>query len=212
MVVAKNGHIIRVEDIATVTRSQKTPESEVAIIDGEPGVIVAARMEPTLRVDQWTARAKATIESFERDLPSNVNVTILFDQQGYTTTRLVDLGESLLIGFTLILIVLFITLGVRAAILVAIALPLTCMLTLSLMKMTAIPINQMSVTGLIVALGIMVDNAVVMVDTIQSYRLKDRLGRGDNKGHLAFMGSAVRLNAHHHSRLCSNLPDARRHR
>ncbi|GAL31782.1 cobalt-zinc-cadmium resistance protein CzcA [Vibrio maritimus] len=46
------------------------------------------------------------------------------------------------------------------------------MITLSLMKMTGIPINQMSVTGLIVALGIMVDNAVVMVDTIQSYRLK----------------------------------------
>lgn len=55
---------------------------------------------------------------------------------------------------------------------VAIALPLTSMLTLLLMKFTGIPINQMSVTGLIVALGIMVDNAVVMVDTIQSYRLK----------------------------------------
>lgn len=172
LLVAKNGHIIRVEDVATVTRSQKTPESELAIIDGHPGVVIAARMEPELRVDQWTARAKTVINQFERDLPSNIKVTLLFDQQGYTTTRLVDLGKSLLIGFSLILIVLFVTLGVRAAILVAIALPLTCMITLSLMKMTGIPINQMSVTGLIVALGIMVDNAVVMVDTIQSYRLK----------------------------------------
>ncbi|PMM52008.1 efflux RND transporter permease subunit [Vibrio splendidus] len=166
------GHIIRMEDIASVKRGEKTPQDQIAIIDGEPGVIVAARMHPDLRVDSWTSRANALISKFEQELPSNVKVTVLFNQQGYTETRLDDLGKSLMIGFVLILIVLFVTLGVRAAILVAISLPLTSLLTLSIMKMTGVPINQMSVTGLIVALGIMVDNAVVMVDTIQAYRLK----------------------------------------
>ncbi|MEZ8157518.1 efflux RND transporter permease subunit [Vibrio splendidus] len=166
------GHIIRMEDIASVKRGEKTPQDQIAIIDGEPGVIVAARMHPDLRVDNWTLRANALIGKFEQELPSNVKVTVLFNQQGYTETRLDDLGKSLMIGFGLILIVLFVTLGVRAAILVAISLPLTSLLTLSIMKMTGVPINQMSVTGLIVALGIMVDNAVVMVDTIQAYRLK----------------------------------------
>ncbi|MBE8564901.1 efflux RND transporter permease subunit [Vibrio sp. OPT20] len=166
------GHIIRMEDIASVKRGEKTPQDQIAIIDGEPGVIVAARMHPDLRVDNWTSRADALIGKFEQELPSNVKVTVLFNQQGYTETRLDDLGKSLMIGFGLILIVLFVTLGVRAAILVAISLPLTSLLTLSIMKMTGVPINQMSVTGLIVALGIMVDNAVVMVDTIQAYRLK----------------------------------------
>ncbi|PTP43934.1 efflux RND transporter permease subunit [Vibrio splendidus] len=166
------GHIIRMEDIASVKRGEKTPQDQIAIVDGEPGVIVAARMHPDLRVDNWTSRANALIGKFEQELPSNVKVTVLFNQQGYTETRLDDLGKSLMIGFGLILIVLFVTLGVRAAILVAISLPLTSLLTLSIMKMTGVPINQMSVTGLIVALGIMVDNAVVMVDTIQAYRLK----------------------------------------
>ncbi|NOJ13739.1 efflux RND transporter permease subunit [Vibrio splendidus] len=167
-----NGHIIRMEDIASVKRGEKTPQDQIAIIDGEPGVIVAARMHPDLRVDNWTSRANALISRFEQELPSNIQVNVLFNQQGYTETRLDDLGKSLMIGFVLILIVLFVTLGVRAAILVAISLPLTSLLTLSIMKMTGVPINQMSVTGLIVALGIMVDNAVVMVDTIQAYRLK----------------------------------------
>ncbi|MFA0000120.1 efflux RND transporter permease subunit [Vibrio lentus] len=167
-----NGHIIRMEDIASVKRGEKTPQDQIAIIDGEPGVIVAARMHPDLRVDNWTSRANALISRFEQELPSNIQVNVLFNQQGYTETRLDDLGKSLMIGFGLILIVLFVTLGVRAAILVAISLPLTSLLTLSIMKMTCVPINQMSVTGLIVALGIMVDNAVVMVDTIQAYRLK----------------------------------------
>ncbi|MEZ9658523.1 MULTISPECIES: efflux RND transporter permease subunit [unclassified Vibrio] len=166
------GHIIRMEDIASVKRGEKTPQDQIAIVDGETGVIVAARMHPDLRVDNWTSRANALIGKFEQELPSNVKVTVLFNQQGYTETRLDDLGKSLMIGFGLILIVLFVTLGVRAAILVAISLPLTSLLTLSIMKMTGVPINQMSVTGLIVALGIMVDNAVVMVDTIQAYRLK----------------------------------------
>ncbi|MCF7502635.1 efflux RND transporter permease subunit [Vibrio sp. L3-7] len=166
------GHIIRMEDIASVKRGEKTPQDQIAIIDGEPGVIVAARMHPDLRVDNWTSRANALISRFEQELPSNIQVNVLFNQQGYTETRLDDLGKSLMIGFVLILIVLFVTLGVRAAILVAISLPLTSLLTLSIMKMTGVPINQMSVTGLIVALGIMVDNAVVMVDTIQAYRLK----------------------------------------
>ncbi|PMH45031.1 acriflavin resistance protein [Vibrio sp. 10N.286.49.B3] len=170
--VEDNGHIVRLSDIATVQRGQKTPANQIALADNKLAVIVAARMQSSLRVDAWTARAEQVLAQFQSELPSNIDVDVLFNQQGYTEDRLVDLGQSLLIGFILILGVLFITLGVRAAILVAIALPLTSMLTLSLMKMTGVPINQMSVTGLIVALGIMVDNAVVMVDTIQSYRLK----------------------------------------
>ncbi|MFA0698278.1 efflux RND transporter permease subunit, partial [Vibrio sp. 10N.222.49.C9] len=135
-------------------------------------VIVAARMQSHLRVDKWTPRAEALIEQYQAELPSNIKVNILFNQQGYTESRLSELSGSLLLGFSIILVVLLLTLGFRAAIMVAIALPLTSMLTLVLMKFTGIPINQMSVTGLIVALGIMVDNAVVMVDTIQTYRLQ----------------------------------------
>ncbi|MGF1777100.1 efflux RND transporter permease subunit [Vibrio nomapromontoriensis] len=165
------GHMIRLEDIATVSRMPSLPATELAYIDGKVGVIVAARMQQELRVDRWSASMETLVEQFQRDIPSNIHVDIIFDQQGYTDARMGDLRNSLLLGFALILIVLLLTLGVRAAILVAIALPLTSMLTLTLMKITGLPINQMSVTGLIVALGIMVDNAVVMVDTIQHNRV-----------------------------------------
>ncbi|GAB7220260.1 efflux RND transporter permease subunit [Vibrio comitans] len=168
------GHMVRLGDIAMVERTQKTPADEIAVIDGAPGVIVAARMQSHLRVDKWTPRAEALIEQYQAELPSNIKVNILFNQQGYTESRLSELSGSLLLGFSIILVVLLLTLGFRAAIMVAIALPLTSMLTLVLMKSTGIPVNQMSVTGLIVALGIMVDNAVVMVDTIQTYRLQGK--------------------------------------
>lgn len=170
--IDNNGHTVRVGDIAEVSRKAKTPYDELALVNGEPGMIVGARMQKHLRVDKWTPNAMKLVENFKQELPSEVKVDVVYSQQGYTENRLLELGESLVIGFVLVLIVLLFTLGIRAALVIALALPLTMLLTLSMMKYFQIPINQMSLTGFIVALGIMVDNAVVMVDTIQSYRLK----------------------------------------
>ncbi len=168
----EHGYVVHLEDVASIERAYNSPPAQIALVDGKPAVIVAARMQPSVRVDRWTPRAHALIERFESNLPRHLAVDLLFEQDGYTQTRLSELITSLVIGFSLILAVLLITLGIRSAWIVALSLPLTGMLTLTMMKATGIPINQMSVTGLIVALGIMVDNAIVMVDTIQSYRAK----------------------------------------
>ncbi|WP_281223124.1 efflux RND transporter permease subunit [Photobacterium sanguinicancri] len=168
--VDENGHVIRLEDIAEVKRTAATPPAQLAYIHGQPAVIVAARMQPHLRVDNWTNRVRDFLTSYQQELPSNIKVNLIFEQQSYTENRLSELTESLLLGFSIILVVLLLTLGFRSAIIVALSLPLTSLLTLTMMKFTGLPINQMSVTGLIVALGIMVDNAIVMVDTIQHYR------------------------------------------
>lgn len=165
---------LKVSDVASVSRMAKTPKDEIAIIRGKPGVMVAARMQSERRVDIWTPAANAILEEFKSELPSNIEVQPIFVQQPYTEQRLLDLSESLLIGLTLIIVVLLFTLGIRAACIIALALPLTLLFTLSVMKYLGVPIDQMSVTGFIVALGIMVDNAVVMVDTIQSNLLKGK--------------------------------------
>lgn len=165
-----NGFMVRLEDIAAVERSQSLPQSHIALIDGKPVVLVSARMQETFRVDNWTASADKLLDTFRADLPENITVVPIFQQAGYTETRLAELVDSLLLGFGLVLVVLFITLGVRSAVLVALSLPIASAFTLAMMNFTGMPINQMSVTGLIVSLGIMVDNAIVMVDTIQHYR------------------------------------------
>ncbi|OLQ81150.1 acriflavin resistance protein [Photobacterium proteolyticum] len=168
--IDESGYMIRLEDIAEVERTHASPPAELAVIDGKPAILVAARMQPTLRVDQWTQRVKKLLDNYQQEVPSNISVDLVFEQQSYTETRLSELNESLLLGFSIILVVLLLTLGIRSAIIVALSLPLTSLVTLTMMKFTGLPINQMSVTGLIVALGIMVDNAIVMVDTIQHYR------------------------------------------
>lgn len=167
-----NGYLVRLQDIAEIERSAASPAAEIAIVQGQPAVIVATRMQPDLRVDLWSQRVTDFLDDFQQELPVNIKVNLLFEQQSYTEVRLAELSKNLLVGFTIILIVLLLTLGLRSAIIVALSLPLTSLLTLAMMKFTGLPINQMSVTGLIVALGIMVDNAIVMVDTINFYRQK----------------------------------------
>jgi multidrug efflux pump subunit AcrB len=164
------GNILYVGDIADVKRALKTPASNVVLVDGKQAVVLAIRMLPDLRVDQWTTSIENEIEHFSDILPVTISHEIIFNQAGYTEHRLMELTDNILLGFALIIIVLFVTLGLRSALIVATALPLTMFFTLTCMQYYGLPIHQMSVTGLIVALGIMVDNAIVMVDSIAQQR------------------------------------------
>ena len=164
------GQIIRLGDIATIKRQAKTPANSIALIEQEQGVMVAARMLNNTRVDLWLERVKVSVEELQTSIPSNIEIQWLFDQEGYTTDRLGGLVGSLLLGFIIILVVLMLTLGLRNALIVSLSLPLTALFTLACMKYIGLPIHQMSVTGLVVALGIMVDNAIVIVDAIAQRR------------------------------------------
>ena len=165
-----SGTILRLGDIAKVSKSLVWPAQEMAIINHKPAVVVATRMLPNLRIDQWSEKVKEEITLYATQLPQNIELEVLFDQSSYTEKRLGDLLNNIALGFILISTVLLVTLGWRSAAIVAASLPLTVLFTLSVMNFYGIPIHQMSVTGLVVALGIMVDNAIVMTDTIQTKR------------------------------------------
>ena len=169
-----SGETVRIGDVARVSRAVADPATEMVLIDGQAGIVVAVRMLPDLRIDHWMARVKRVVDAFSQSTSANVRVQTIFDQSQYTDDRLGGLLLNVVIGFVLILAVLLVTLGVRAAIIVALALPLTALFTLACMKYWGLPIHQMSITGLVVALGIMVDNAIVMVDTIQQKREQGR--------------------------------------
>jgi len=176
--VDAQGQIIRLGDIAHISRQPKTPTDSIALVDGEQGIFVAARMLNNTRVDIWQGQVKNLVDEFNQELPANIQVQWLFEQNSYTSERLGGLIINLLQGFVIILAVLLLTLGLRNAIIVALSLPLTALFTLACMKYIGLPIHQMSVTGLVVALGIMVDNAIVIVDAIAQRRQQgmSRLG------------------------------------
>ncbi|MFT5163993.1 MAG: multidrug efflux pump [Alteromonadaceae bacterium] len=161
------GFVTRIGDIATVSRQVKWPAKEMAVVNNQDAIVIGTRMLPKLRIDKWTGTVEQQLEQFKQMLPSNVEVEVIFSQNSYTDKRLGELVENILMGFVLIALVLLVSLGWRSALVVTFSLPLTVLFTLSVMKYYGLPIHQMSVTGLVVALGIMVDNAIVMADTIQ---------------------------------------------
>lgn len=174
--VDASGQIIRLGDVARVSRQYKTPPDTLALLSGERGIMVSARMLNNTRVDKWLAQVRGAVAELEAGMPANIEVQWLFEQESYTVTRLGELAMNLLQGFIIILLVLMLTLGLRNAFVVSLSLPLTALFTLACMRAVDLPIHQMSVTGLVVALGIMVDNAIVIVDAI-SQRRQEGQGR-----------------------------------
>jgi multidrug efflux pump subunit AcrB len=164
------GDVVRLGDIARVERGIRTPAEELAIIDGEQGVVVAARIRPDIRVDNWTRSVQTLMQEFKQQLPQQIELRPLFSQSVYTEARLSELAGNVGIGFCVILLVLLITLGWRAALIVACSLPLVVCFTFFCMQLSGLAIHQISIAGLIVALGIVVDNAIVITDAIAQDR------------------------------------------
>lgn len=161
-----DGRIARLGDIAQISRSQKTPVSEMARQDGQPAILVGAKLEDGLQIDVWSNNIRAAIDSFQTKVPGGMSLQLVFDQSGYTADRLAEVGLNMAIGVGLVVAVLLLTLGVRAAVIVALILPVVTLATIATMNYIGLAIHQMSVTGLIVALGLLVDAGIVMTDEV----------------------------------------------
>jgi multidrug efflux pump subunit AcrB len=166
------GSVLTLGDIAETRRTVQSPAEDLAIADGKAAVIVAAQLATGQRYDVWAERAKAAVAQFEADLPDGLALDTVFDQTVYTEARLDTLQGNLFAGFAIVVTVLLVTLGIRSALIVSLTLPLVCLGAIFVMRFLGVPIHQMSVTGLIVALGLLVDNAIVMTDAIRSKRLE----------------------------------------
>ena len=185
VIEGSDGRIVRVGDVSTVKRTLREPAQSLVRIDGREAVLIAARMQDDLQVDAWAARIGAVVDDFQNATPAGLELRRLFDQAAYTSDRLTGVVVNMMIGVGLVLTVLLITLGWRAALVVALVLPLATLVSIFGLRLAGVPIHQMSVTGLIVALGLLVDAAIVMTDEIRK-----RLAAGETR--LAAVDQSVR--------------------
>ncbi len=157
---------VAVASLARLSRGQRTPPDDRVVVEGRPAVVVAAKVISSRRVDQWASQAREALKQFSQRLPTGLDQQVLFDQSRFTEQRLLTLRTNLLLGAALVAVVVFVMMGWRSALAVSMALPLSCLMVLSGMKILGVPIHQMSVTGLIIALGLLIDNAIVVVDEV----------------------------------------------
>lgn len=162
------GHSVQLGDIATIHKGVAQPLSSLVVADGKPAVTLGMFVRDNMRIDHWSQEAKNVIREFEQSLADDVQVQMLFDQNRYVEARLSGLIWNLLFGGLAVIVVIVFMMGWRNALVIGTALPLSAFMVLAGLRMLDIPIHQMSVTGLIIALGLLIDNAIVVVDEVRS--------------------------------------------
>ncbi|MGI9475056.1 MAG: efflux RND transporter permease subunit, partial [Rubripirellula sp.] len=147
-------------------RGVPQPMPRFAEIDGQPTVALGVMVRSANRIDRWRESVQQELDAFQRELPSGISLKITLDQNEYVESRLSSLTFSLLLGATAVIFVVLCLMGWRSAMIVAVALPLSGFTVLFGLRVLEIPIHQMSITGMIIALGLLIDNAIVMVDEV----------------------------------------------
>lgn len=166
------GTVVRLGDIADVSKKLVAPASSIALIDERPAIVLGAMVSDDLRIDLWASSFESTITTFAAQHAADVEVDVLFSQRNHVDRRMVTLLQNLGLGTAAVMVVVLFMMGWRSMIVVAAALPLSAMLVLAAMRAMNIPLHQMSVTGLIVALGLLIDNAIVMVEEVRAKIVK----------------------------------------
>ncbi len=157
---------VRLKDVAEVRIGTPEPRSRSAKLSGDDAIVLGCMVQPNHRIDHWTGAAQAKIDAFAAQLPAGVGIRTILKQSEYVDARLSSLLSNLLMGAMAISLVIFALMGWRSALVVTSTLPLASFIVLFALRVGGIPIHQMSITGLIIALGLLIDNAIVVVDEV----------------------------------------------
>jgi multidrug efflux pump subunit AcrB len=166
------GRSIRLDDIAVVKKGIVEPASELALINGKPGIAVGVMVQSNQLLDRWAKVAFQTLDEFKTQLADGVGLNILFNQSVYVEAQLSQVISNLITGGLLVVVVTFFMMGWKSSLIVGSALPLATLTVFGCMQVLEIPLHQTSVTGVIIALGLLIDNAIIVVDEVQ-HRLKE---------------------------------------
>jgi multidrug efflux pump subunit AcrB len=167
IVYSANGKNILLKDVAdayTVFDEAK----HITRLNGHRCVFVVAAQKPGLNITNTQKIYKPVLDKFEAKLPANIDMVHHFDQADNVNGRLAGLGKDFLIAIFLVSITLL-PLGWRAATIVMISIPLSLAIGLVLLNLFGISLNQLSIVGLVVALGLLVDDSIVVVENIERW-------------------------------------------
>jgi multidrug efflux pump subunit AcrB len=167
IVYAANGKNILLRDVADsyITFDET---KHITRLNGHRCVFVIAAQKPGLNISQTQKVYAPVLEAFDKKLPSNIDMVHHFDQAENVNGRLAGLGKDFLIAILLVSITLL-PLGFRAATIVMISIPLSLAIGLVLLNLLGVSLNQLSIVGLVVALGLLVDDSIVVVENIERW-------------------------------------------
>lgn len=167
IVYNSNGKIVKLEDVAVIDFKNET-EKHITRINGHRCVLVSAAQKAGANISNTQKKFLPVIAGYEKTLPGNIKLIKNFDQAENVSQRLGALGIDFAIAIFLVLFTLL-PLGSRASIIVMFSIPLSLALGLVGLNAFGISLNQLSIVGLVVALGLLVDDSIVVVENIERW-------------------------------------------
>lgn len=155
---------LRLGDIATVTRRYADPPSPIFRFNGSPAIAIAVAMVPEGDILQLGRTIKSKVARIIADLPIGLDLTLVTDQSKVVTNEVNGFTEALFEAVAIVLAVGFLALGLRAGLVVAVAIPIVLAITFTVMYLDGIALQRVSLGALIVSLGLLVDDAMITVE------------------------------------------------
>ena len=159
-----NNRFFRLSDVATVKRAYVDPAQPMFRYNGQPAIGLAVAMTTGGDVLALGRNVKDRVAALSRDLPVGVDLHLVADQPHVVREAIGEFTKSLIEAIAIVLAVSFLALGWRPGIVVAVAIPLVLAITFVLMKLTGISLQRISLGALIIALGLLVDDAMIAVE------------------------------------------------
>jgi multidrug efflux pump subunit AcrB len=161
--VSPTGQPVTIGDLATVQRVYKDP-AEYARIGGEQTILLAVEMHEGNNIVDFGNTLRTTLKSVQTTLPPEVKLDLVADQPRVVSERINDFFREFGIAIVAVILVTMLLLPMRVALVSAIAIPVSVSMTFGMLDACGIELQQVSIAALIVVLGMVVDNAIVIVD------------------------------------------------
>ncbi len=170
IVYAAGGKNVLLKDIARTYYGYEE-EKHITRLNGHRCVFVTAAQKEGENISKTQTVYQPVLAAFKKTLPANIDLVAHFDQADNVNRRLTGLSHDFIIAILLVAITLL-PLGTRPAIIVMISIPLSLAIGIVLLQLFGFNLNQLSIVGLVVALGLLVDDSIVVVENIERWMLE----------------------------------------
>ena len=170
VILREDGRVVRLGDVATVERAWKEREI-VSRMDGEAAVEVAIYKEGDANLVDVSRRIRAAAAVLSDDLPDGMSLTVLSDQSTFVQAAVSQVqGNAMLGGVLAVLVLLVFLRDVRSTAIIAVSIPTSIVATFLLLHHQGVTLNVMSLGGLALGVGMLVDNSIVVLESIVRHR------------------------------------------
>ncbi len=174
--IAANGRTFRLGDIAKITRSYAEPTDPKFFYNGQPALGIAIAMEPGDNILMLGNNLDATVAKIKKELPAGLELHQTVNQPNIVETSINEFVKSLVEAIIIIFIVSLVSLGTRSGFVVALCIPLVLAIVFTIMYLMNIELQRVSLGALIIALGLLVDDAMIVIE-MMAVKLEQGLDR-----------------------------------